>query len=317
MLGFIARRFGLALLIVVLAVSLLFVMIHMIPGDPASTLLGPRATPELRAELNARMGLDQPLPVQLGRFLVNVAQGDLGVDVFSDRPVADIVFEQFPYTLILVFAAIGSATLIGVPLGCFSAIRRNSFWDRLTGVLSVAFIAVPSFVVALYALLLLSVKTRWFPAMGAGEPGNWSDIAYHLVLPTLALGIGWVGYIARLVRASMLEVLGENHIRTARAFGLPERVVIGRYALRIAILPTVTILGLGLGAMLSGALFAEIVFSRPGIGKLLHEAVMTRNYPVVMGTVLVTTGFFVTATLVSDVINAMLDPRLRSGEARR
>ena len=137
------------------------------------------------------------------------------------------------------------------------------------------------------------------------------DQAYHLVLPAIALGLGWVGYISRLVRASMLEVMEDNHIRTARAFGLPERTIIVHYALRIAVLPTVTILGLGIGTMLSGALFAEIVFSRPGIGKLLHEAVMTRNYPVVMGSVLVTTTFFVLSTLVSDIINAALDPRLR------
>lgn len=131
------------------------------------------------------------------------------------------------------------------------------------------------------------------------------------MLPTIALGLGWVGYIARLVRSSMLEVMEENHVRTARAFGLPERSVIVHYALRIALLPTVTILGLGIGTMLSGALFAEIVFSRPGIGKLLYEAVLSRNYPVVMGSVLVTTGFFVFCNLVADTINAMLDPRVR------
>ena len=198
-----------------------------------------------------------------------------------------------------------------------ASIRRNSWLDRITGVLSVAFIAVPSFVVALYALLFLSVRLRWFPAIGAGEPDDWPSMTRHLVLPAFALGLGWVGYIARLVRASMLEVMEENHIRMARAFGLPERVVLGRYALRIAILPTVTILGLGIGTMLSGALFAEIIFSRPGIGKLLHESVMTRNYPVVMGAVLVTTIFFVATTFVSDVINAILDPRLRTESDRR
>jgi peptide/nickel transport system permease protein len=311
MLKFITRRLALSVVIVTLAVSLLFGMIHMIPGDPASVILGPRATPELRAELNTRMGLDQPIAVQVVRFLGNVARGDLGEDPFSRRQVSDIVFEQLPYTLMLVFSAIGAATLLGVPLGCFSAIRRGSWLDRVTALLSVGFIAIPSFVIALYALLFLSVRLRWFPAIGAGESGNLADQAMHLVLPSIALGLGWVGYIARLVRASMLEVLEENHIRTARAFGLPERVIIGRYALRIAILPTVTILGLGIGAMLSGALFAEIVFSRPGIGKLLHEAVMTRNYPVVMGSVLVTTVFFVVSTLASDIINALLDPRLR------
>jgi len=314
MLKFVTQRSLLALLILLLAVTLLFAMIHMMPGDPASVILGPKASPELKAELNQRMGLDQPMLVQLGRFYADLAKGDLGVDVFSNRDVSDIVFEQLPYTIVLVLAAIGGATLLGIPLGCFSAIKRNSLLDRLTAVMSVAFIAIPSFVIALYLLLWLAVNWRWFPAMGAGASGDIVDQARHLVLPATALGLGWVGYIARLVRASMLEVMEENHIRTARAFGLPERTIIVHYALRIAILPTVTILGLGIGAMLSGALFAEIVFSRPGIGKLLHEAVVTRNYPVVMGSVLVTTTFFVLSTLISDIVNAALDPRLRESE---
>jgi len=314
MLKFITRRVALSLLILFLAVSLLFAMIHMMPGDPASVILGPKASPELKAELTQRMGLDKPLLVQLGNFYADVARGDLGVDVISDRAVSEIVFEQMPYTIVLVLVAIGGAALLGIPLGCFSAIKRNSVMDRLTAVMSVAFIAVPSFVIALYLLLLLAVKWRWFPAMGAGASGDIVDQARHLVLPAIALGLGWVGYIARLVRASMLEVMEENHIRTARAFGLPERTILVHYALRIAILPTVTILGMGIGAMLSGALFAEIVFSRPGIGRLLHEAVVTRNYPVVMGSVLVTTTFFVLSTLISDIINAALDPRLRESE---
>lgn len=308
---FVFRRALASLLILWLAVSLLFGMIHMVPGDPASIILGPRATPELKAEIAQRLGLDQPLVIQYGRFYAGLARGDLGIDPFSERKVTEIVWEQLPYTLVLVLTAIGGASLLGIPLGCFSAIRRNSLLDRLTAMMSVAFIAIPSFVVALYLLLWLAVKWRWFPAMGAGETGNYTDQAWHLVLPAVALGLGWVGYIARLVRASMLEVMEENHIRTARAFGLPERTIIVHYALRIALLPTITILGLGIGSMLSGALFAEIVFSRPGIGKLLYEAVLARNYPIVMGSVLVTTGFFVLSTLASDVINAFLDPRLR------
>ena len=308
---FVFRRTLASLLVLLLAVSLLFGMIRMVPGDPASVMLGPKATPALKAELAQRMGLDRPLVVQLGMFYAGLARGDLGVDPFSNRDVSDIVFEQLPFTLALVLAAIGGASLLGIPLGCFSAIRRNSLLDRLTGVMSVAFIAIPSFVVALYLLLWLAVKWRWFPAMGAGEAGNYPDQARQLVLPAIALGLGWVGYIARLVRASMLEVMEENHIRTARAFGLPERTVVVNYALRIALLPTVTILGLGIGSMLSGALFAEIVFSRPGIGKLLYEAVLSRNYPVVMGSVLATTGFFVLCTLIADTVNAVLDPRLR------
>jgi peptide/nickel transport system permease protein len=315
MLKFIVQRGIISLLILLLAVSVLFGMIHMVPGDPASVILGPKASPTVKAELNQRLGLDKPILVQIGNFYSNLSRGDLGVDPFSDRKVADIVLEQLPYTLALVLAAIGGASLLGIPLGCFSAIRRNSWLDRLTAVMSVAFIAIPSFVVALYLLLWLAVKWRWFPAMGAGEIGDYPDQALHLVLPAIALGLGWVGYIARLVRASMLEVMEENHIRTARVFGLRERTIIVHYALRIAILPTVTILGLGIGSLLSGALFAEIVFSRPGIGKLLYEAVITRNYPVVMGSVLVTTAFFVLSTLASDIINAMLDPRLRERRA--
>jgi peptide/nickel transport system permease protein len=311
MLKFATRRVLLALLILFLAVTLLFAMIHMMPGDPANVILGPKASPELKAELNQRMGLDKPLMIQLGNFYADIARGDLGMDVFTDRQVSDIVFEQLPFTVALVLVSIGGAMLLGIPLGCFSAIKRNSLLDRITAVMSVAFIAIPSFVIALYLLLWLAVKWRWFPAMGAGDSGDFASQAHHIVLPAIALGLGWVGYIARLVRASMLEVMEENHIRTARAFGLPERAIITHYALRIAILPTVTILGLGIGSMLSGALFAEIVFSRPGIGKLLHEAVMTRNYPVVMGSVLVTTAFFVLSTLVSDIVNAALDPRLR------
>jgi peptide/nickel transport system permease protein len=317
MVRFIIRRGMLSLLILVLAVSLLFLMIHMAPGDPASVILGPKASPELKAELNQRMGLDKPLHVQLGTYFTGLLRGDLGTDVFTDRKVAEVVYEQLPYTLVLVLAAIGGAALLGIPLGCFSAIYQGSFLDRLSGLLSVAFIAIPSFVVALYLLLWLAVKWRWFPAIGAGEEGGAVSMAHHLVLPAIALGLGWVGYIARLVRASMLEVMEENHIRTARAFGLPERSIIVHYALRLAILPTVTILGMGIGSMLSGALFAEIIFSRPGIGKLLHEAVLTRNYPVVMGSVFITTGFFVLSTLASDIINALLDPRMREAEVNR
>jgi peptide/nickel transport system permease protein len=245
---FVFRRALASLLVLWLAVSLLFGMIHLVPGDPASVMLGPKATPALKAELAQRMGLDRPMIVQLGKFYAGLAHGDLGVDPFSNRAVAAIVFEQLPFTLVLVLAAIGGASLLGIPLGCFSAIRRNSLLDRLTGVMSVAFIAIPSFVVALYLLLWLAVKWRWFPALGAGEAGDYPDQARHLVLPAIALGLGWVGYIARLVRSSMLEVMEENHIRTARAFGLPERTVIVHYALRIALLPTVTILGLGIGS---------------------------------------------------------------------
>lgn len=312
MLLYALKRAALSILIVVFAVTLLFTMIHLVPGDPVSIMLGPRATPEMKEALNARMGLDQPFVIQIVTFFGNLLRGDLGVDVFSNRPVSQIVLEQLPFTLELIAVAILWSALLGTLLGCFSAIRRNSIGDRILGVVSVSCIAIPSFLVALYALLIFAVGLKWFPAIGAGEPGDIGSRISHLVLPALAIGLGWVGYISRLVRASMLEVLGETHIRTARAFGLPERMITYRYALRLAILPTITVLGVGIGLLLSASVFVEIVFARPGIGKLIVDSITTRNYPVVMGSVLVSTILFVCSTTLSDFINALLDPRLRS-----
>jgi peptide/nickel transport system permease protein len=285
----------------------------MIPGDPVTTMLGPRATPELRAALEARMGLDKSLPVQIGLFFFNMLRGDLGIDVFSNRPVTEIVFGQVPYTLILILTSIIWSAALGIALGCYSAVNRNTLGDRLTGILSVSVIAVPAFVVSLYSLLIFAVHLKWFPAIGAGEPGDIGDQLWHLVLPSLAIGLSWVGYIARLVRASMLEVMGEGHIRTARAFGLPNSWITYRYALRLAILPTVTVIGVGMGFLLSAAVFTEIVFSRPGLGKLVIDSITTRNYPVVMGSVLFSTLIFVASTTFADIVNAVLDPRIRRG----
>ena len=309
---YLLKRIGLGMVIVVLAVTLLFLMIHMVPGDPARILLGPRATPEMIAHLSAQMGLDQPLVVQILKFFGNLLRGDLGMDVITNRPVADIVFSQLPYTLWLVGSAIVAAMLIGIPLGCYSALHRNTWFDRVSGIISVACITAPAFVVALYSLLIFAVWLKWFPAVGAGEPGDFLDLVSHLVLPAIAIGISWVGYLSRLVRASMLEVMGENHIRTARAYGLQEKTVVYQYALKLAVLPTVTVIGVGMGFLLSAALFTEIVFSRPGIGKLIFDSISTRNYPVVMGSVLVSTIIFVISTAVSDLINAWLDTRIRN-----
>ena len=305
------QRLGLAVLIVCLALLILLSAIHMVPGDPAGIALGPRATPEMREAFKAKMGLDKPFVIQYVTFLGNVVTGDLGSDVWSNRPVSRIIGEQLPHTLALTFMGLGWAVLIGIPMGCFSAVNRNSWLDKLTGVLSVAVIAIPSFVVALYALLLFAVELRWLPAIGAGEPGDLWDQFRHLILPSIAVGLGWVGYLARIVRASMLEIMGENFIRMARAYGLPKARITYVYALKLGILPTVALLGVGIGALLSGAVFAEIIFARPGIGKMVYDAVQTRNYPIVMGGVLVTTVLFAMATLITDLITATLDPRVR------
>jgi len=305
------KRACLGLLIVIIAVSALFFMIHLVPGDPANVILGPRATPELKAALNERMGLNKPMLIQLAIFFKNIATGNLGTDVFTEKPVLETVMSQLPYTVVLIFAGILWSALIGIPLGCYAAIKRNSILDRITGFISVGTIAIPSFVVSLYSLLFFSVMLKWFPAIGAGDSGDFKSQFMHLVLPAFSIGLGWVGYLSRIVRASMLEVLNEDHIRTARAFGLPEHTIVFRYALKIAVLPAITMLGVGMGYLLSGALFAEIVFARPGIGKLIYDAVLTRNYPVVMGSVFVSTAFFVLSTTIADLVNAMLDSRIR------
>lgn len=306
---YLVKRIVLAVAIIAIAVTLLFLMIRAVPGDPAAVLLGPRATPEMKAQLHEQMGLDKAFIVQIATFFAGLLHGDLGFDVFSRKPVADIVFEQLPYTIELILVSIFWAVVIAVPLGCYSAIRRNTLVDQVAGVVTVAAIAIPSFVMAVYALLIFAVTLRWLPAIGAGN-GFWDGLI-HLILPGFAIGIGWVGYISRLVRASMLEVLGEHHVRMARSFGISEWRIVARYALPLAILPTVTILGVGIAWLLSSAVFIEVVFARPGIGALIVNAVNTRNYPIVMGVVLVTTFLIVAATTLSDLVNAFLDPRTR------
>lgn len=313
MLKYALKRLGLAALILVVAVTLMFIMIRAVPGDPVSVMLGPRASPELKAALIERMGLDQPLYVQIAIFYGDLLRGDLGFDVFSNRPVTEIVAQQLPFTLELIFAAIIWSAVLGTLLGAYAAAHPNTLADRVAAALSVSCVAAPAFVVALLALLIFAVHLQWFPAIGAGKSGDIGDRLAHLVLPSFAIGLSWVGYIARLVRASMLEVMGEPHIRTARAFGLSERRIVLVYALRIGILPVVTVIGVGMGFLLSAAVFTEIVFARPGLGKLVIDSITTRNYPIVMGAVLASTALFVLSTALADLVNAALDPRSRQG----
>jgi peptide/nickel transport system permease protein len=312
MLAYALQRIALALLICTVAITALISLIHVLPGDPVTIMLGPRATQEMREAKAREMGTDRPVSVQILRFLGKAVTGDLGKDMWSKRPVTLVVAETLPFTLALIGTGLGWAIILGVPLGCYSAVRRNSAIDKLTGVISVGTISIPSFVVAIYAMLIFAVQLNWFPAIGAGERGDIADQLHHLVMPAFALGLGWVGYLARLVRASMLEIMGEHHVRTARAFGLRERSIIFRYALRIAILPTITLISLAFGNLLSSAVFTEIIFARPGIGKLIVDAAKFYNYPVVMGAVFITVALFSVGTMLADIAIARLDPRVRS-----
>jgi len=310
-LSYIIKRLGLGVLIVFTALLTVFVLLHIMPGDPVSIALGPRATPEVQAKYAAKMHLDEPLPIQFAVFAGGVLTGDLGQDVFSGRAGATMVFEQLPYTLALAFTAIFWAALVGIPLGCISAVNPNGWLDRILGFISVGTIAVPAFLVSVWSLLLFSLTLKWFPVIGAGEVGDVKDQLHHLVLPAFAVGLGWVGYLARLARASMLEVMNENHIRAARAFGLSSNTIVYRYALKIAVLPTITMLGIGFGNLISSTVFAEIIFARPGVGKLIFDMVHARNFPVVQGAVMVTAALYVFATLMADLMVAWLDPRVR------
>ena len=309
--SYLLKRIGLSAAIVLSALLALFLLLHLIPGDPATIALGPRATPEVVARYAERAHLNEPVLVQFWIYLTNALSGDLGVDVFSQRSVTKIVLEGLPSTLILAATGLLWAALIGIPLGCLSAIRPNSWFDRITGIISVSTIAIPSFLVAIWSLLVFAVMLRWLPAIGGGEPGDLADQVQHLILPAFAVGLGWVGYLARMVRASMLEVMNENYIRAAYAFGLTQRTIVFRYALKVAILPTITLIGIGFSGLLSGAVFAEIIFTRPGVGKLIYDMVMNRNFPVVQGAVLITTAIYVLVTLLADLLVAWLDPRVR------
>ncbi|MFV3128339.1 ABC transporter permease [Niveispirillum sp. KHB5.9] len=309
MTGFLIRRLFLALGVVLGATVAIFLLVQAIPGDPVSVALGPRATSEMRAHYRGMMGLDQPLPVQLWRFLARVVQGDLGTDIWSGLPVTGLLLDALPHTLALACAGLGTALVLGISLGCLGAARKGSMIDHAIGVASVSFIALPPFLVAIYSLLIFAVTLNWFPAIGAGEAGDLGSRLHALVLPAFAVGLGWVGYIARIVRSSLIEVMREKHVETARAFGLPPRMILQRYALRLALVPVVSIVGVGFGALLSGSVFAEIIFARPGIGRVVYDAVLARNFPVVSGAVVVTAGLYAIAMLVTDLVTGMLDHR--------
>jgi peptide/nickel transport system permease protein len=294
---------------VVGAVALLLSLTLLIPGDPAPILLGPRATPETIAASTPRWPRPA-FPTRLAQVLGRAALGDLGADVFTGRPVSQIIAEALPNTALLAVSAILLAMVIGIPLGALSALKPGGAVDQAIAFLSVGFVSAPSFVISIFLLLVFALWLAWFPVLGAGT--GVLDQLWHAVLPAVALALGWIGYIARLLRSSLLEVLNEPYIRTMRAYGLPERVVVLKYALKPACIPTLAILGMGVGELLGGAVFAEVIFNRPGLGSLIYDAIQTRNYPVLQGGVLVIVMLFVLTNLLVDLSYAWIDPRVRA-----
>lgn len=311
MLYYSLKRLLTTVLTVLGALAVLFVVIRLIPGDPAVVMLGPRATEGMIAAMRERMMLDDPFFVQLGSYILNILQGDMGTDVLNNRPISMMVLEVLPYTIILAFLSLFLASLVGIPLGAYSAANRNSFLDRVTAVLSVAAISVPPFVAGLLLLLVFSVQLAWFPVSGAGSSGNLGSQIMHLILPVTALALTWVGYIARIVRSSVLEEMTKDHVRTARSKGLPERAVMYKHTLRGALIPVVVVLGVGFGNLLGGAVLIEIVFNRPGLGNLILNAIESRNFPVVQGGLIIAVFLYSVANLLADLSYALIDPRIR------
>lgn len=308
---YIIKRLGMAILVVVLSMIFLALLVHIVPGDPVKIILGPRASDALSQLVRHEMELDQPVHIQVWHFLTNGLQGDLGNDFASQLPVTEIIGSALPHTVILSLASLILATGAGVPLGIYAASHPGTWVDRVLGTVSVALITVPAFVAGLVLLLIFSVQLDMLPAVGAGSLSDPADYARHLILPAVALSISWMGYLARLVRLNMLEVLGAPYIRTAHAYGLRQRVIFFRYALKNAIIPTVAVLGFGLGNLIGSAVFVEVIFSRPGLGTVLVDSIQTRNFPIVRGAVLVVTILVVLANLIADLSYRFLDPRIR------
>jgi peptide/nickel transport system permease protein len=293
-------------------VTVVFLLIHLIPGDPVSVMLGPDATPAQIAATRQALGLDRPLHEQLLKFYARVLRGDLGHSYFLDRPVVTALLERAEPTLVLTFASLLVAVLIGVPSGIVAAARPGSLWDRALMLGALLGVCVPGFWLSLNFIYLFAVRLGWLPA--AGYASVFVDplaAARFMVLPAVSLGFNQSALIARISRSFMLEALTQDYVRTAQAKGLSERVVVWVHAFRNALVPVVTVIGITMAVLIGGAVVTEIVFNIPGLGRLIISAILRRDYPVVQGVVLVTAAAYVLINLLVDVVNAFIDPRIR------
>lgn len=292
---------------VVLGVAVLvFLLIHLIPGDPVDVMLGEAAQPADRAALRQSLGLDLPLYVQLLNYFDGLLHLDLGRSLHSQRPILDLLAERLPATVELALAALAVTLLLAVPLGLVAAARHNTAWDHGAMTFSLLGVSIPNFWMGPLLILVFALGLGWFPVSGREGVGA-------VVLPALTLGTSLAAILARMIRSSVLEVLGEDFIRTAYAKGLSSRQVLIRHALPNALLPVITVLGLQLGTLLAGAVITETVFSWPGIGLLTIEAIQTRDYPVVQACVLLIALTYVVVNMLTDLLYALIDPRIRLG----
>ncbi len=287
-----------------LVLTMVFFLIHIVPGDPAEQVLGEGAAPGQLVQLRHALGLDMPLRVQYGRYFAQLAHGDFGQSIKFQAPVRRIIFERYPATLQLAFLALLVSALIAIPAGVIAANRRGQFWDRVIGVFTLFGLAFPNFALGPVLILLFSVVLGLLPVSGRGGP-------LHYILPAATLGIALAAILTRMVRSSMLEELSSDYVRTAKAKGLSPGAVLVRHALRNALIPIITILGLQFGTLLAGTIVTETIFSWPGIGRLTVQAISSRDYPLLQGCILIISVSYIAVNLLTDMLYAVIDPRVR------
>lgn len=305
MIVFLLRLLGSVLFISWVVGSLVFFFIHLVPGDPVAVMLGDWASPADEALLRAQLGLDVPIWQQYLTYLTGILQGDLGQSLFYQQPVSELVAERFPYTLQLALMALLVAVLLAFPLGYWAALYAGKWPDGVSMTVSLLGVSIPNFWLGPMLILVFAIGLSWFPVSGATQSFSW-------VLPSVTLGTALAAILARMLRASLLEVLHEDYIRTAQAKGLPPTRVYAKHALRNALLPVVTILGLQLGTLLGGAVITEVVFDWPGLGQLLVDSIQRRDYPVVQACILIISVAYISVNGLTELVYAWLDPRIRA-----
>ena len=310
MLRYLATRLVLAIPTFLAVLTLVFFIVRVIPGDPATAALGDYASKEAVDAMRERMGLNDPLYVQYFRFLGDLLRGNLGNSMITGKPIGEMVMQVLPYTLQLTLSSVLVGALLGVPIGIYTAVQRNSFIDYLGRVLSLAGLSVPAFYLGILIMLLFAVQIDLFPAVGGGDLHDLKDNLLHLALPALTLGLIMTTSVTRLTRSAMLNVLNENYVRTARAKGLKENRVIFRHALRAALVPIVSIVGIWAANLIADSVLTETVFARPGLGKMLVGAIMQRDYVALQSVMVLYTVFVVVINLITDLIYSIVDPRI-------
>lgn len=311
MLQYVIKRLLLAIPILLAVVTLVFFVVRLAPGDPAQVILGDSASQESLNSLRAELGLDRPILIQYAEFLLSVVKGDLGDSIIRKQSINSIVAEVLPYTIELTVAGVLMGVFFGLPLGVFSAVYRNSFADYITRIGSLLGLSFPAFYSGILLLLAFSVYLGWFPVVSDPDMDNLWERFHMLILPAMNLGLIMMAYVVRSSRSSLLETLGEDYIRTAKAKGLPEFIVLYKHALKNALIPVITIIGLYLGVLVGNSVLTEIVFNRPGLGKLILSALDERDYNLLQGLMVIYAFIIVLVNLVTDLTYGMVDPRIR------